>query len=63
MEFTVGDAARHANLTRKALRLYEARGLLANVARSQSGYQMYTEDDMRLPRFIAQTRALRRMGW
>lgn len=55
---TVGDAARRAQLTRKAVRLYEAQGLLPEVARSAAGYRLYTDDDVRLLRFIAQARAV-----
>jgi MerR family copper efflux transcriptional regulator len=58
MLFTVGEAARQAHLTRKAVRLYEARGLLDPVPRSSSGYRLYTDHDVRLLRFIAQARAL-----
>ena len=54
---TVGDAARRAQLTRKAVRLYEAQGLLPEVARSAAGYRLYS-DDVRLLRFIAQARAV-----
>jgi MerR family copper efflux transcriptional regulator len=58
MSITVGEAARRAHLTPKAVRLYEACGLLAPVARSTSGYRLYTDDDVRLLQFIARVRAL-----
>jgi DNA-binding transcriptional MerR regulator len=58
MELTVGEAARRANLTPKAVRLYEARGLLTAVARTHAGYRIYTDEDVRLLRFIAQARGL-----
>src|SRR5262245_14233621 len=58
MPFTVGEAARRANLTRKAVRLYEERGLLEPVIRSAAGYRLYTDHDVQILRFIAQTRAL-----
>lgn len=54
---TVGRAARRAGLTPKAVRLYEARGLLA-AQRTGSGYRLYSERDVELLRFIRQARAL-----
>lgn len=55
---TVGEAARRARLTPKAIRLYEARGLLPAVARTPAGYRLYSDDDVTLLRFIGQARAL-----
>jgi DNA-binding transcriptional MerR regulator len=55
---TVGQAARRAGLTAKAVRLYEARGLLPPAERTSSGYRCYTEHDIRLLRFIRQARDL-----
>ncbi|MDR0358714.1 MAG: MerR family transcriptional regulator [bacterium] len=55
---TVGHAARRAGLTPKALRLYEARGLLPPTRRSESGYRVYSEHDLEVLRFIRQARAL-----
>jgi DNA-binding transcriptional MerR regulator len=57
MTVTISEAARRTNLTPKAIRLYEARGLLT-VARSPSGYRTYTGDDLRLLRFVAQARTI-----
>jgi DNA-binding transcriptional MerR regulator len=56
--FTIGEAARRAGLTPKAVRLYEARGLLPPVERTQAGYRLYTEHDLRALRFIRQARAV-----
>jgi MerR family copper efflux transcriptional regulator len=55
---TIGEAARRAGLTRKAVRLYEASGLLPRVERTESGYRLYTEHDLRTLRFIRQARAV-----
>lgn len=55
---TVGRAARRAGLTPKAVRLYEARGLLPAAQRTGSGYRLYSERDVELLRFIRQARAL-----
>jgi MerR family copper efflux transcriptional regulator len=55
---TVGQAATRAGLTAKAVRLYEARGLLPPSERTSSGYRCYTEHDIQLLRFIRQARDL-----
>ena len=55
---TVGGAARRAGLTPKAVRLYEARGLLPAAQRSGSGYRLYAEHDVEVLKFIRQARAL-----
>jgi len=57
-QLTVGEVARRARLTPKAVRLYEARGLLGPVARNRAGYRVYGEDDVALLRFIGQARAV-----
>jgi MerR family copper efflux transcriptional regulator len=56
--FTIGEAARRTGLTRKAVRLYEARGLLPPVERTGTGYRRYSEHDLRALRFIRQARGL-----
>ncbi|MFD8501240.1 MerR family DNA-binding protein [Streptomyces sp. NPDC059687] len=55
---TIGQAARVAGLTRKAVRVYEAKGLLPQTERSLSGYRLYTADDVELLTFIRQARSL-----
>jgi MerR family copper efflux transcriptional regulator len=55
---TIGEAARRTGLTRKAVRLYEARGLLPPVERAESGYRLYTEHDLQALRFIREARAV-----
>ncbi|MCX5302729.1 heavy metal-responsive transcriptional regulator [Streptomyces sp. NBC_00160] len=55
---TIGQAAEAAGLTRKAVRVYEAKGLLPKAERSTTGYRLYTPDDVELLTFIRQARAL-----
>jgi MerR family transcriptional regulator, copper efflux regulator len=55
---TIGAAARRAGLTRKAVRLYEARGLLPPVERTKAGYRLFSEHDVQALRFIGQARAV-----
>lgn len=55
---TIGCAAGRAGLTPKAVRLYEARGLLPPASRTESGYRLYSGHDVEVLRFIRQARAL-----
>ncbi len=55
---TVGKAAQAAGLTPKAVRLYEARGLLPEAERTEAGYRTYTDDDITVLRFIGQAKTL-----
>src|SRR5712691_3488381 len=55
---TVGKAAQAAGLTPKAVRLYEAKGLLPEAERTEAGYRTYTDDDITVLRFIGQAKTL-----
>jgi DNA-binding transcriptional MerR regulator len=55
---TVGQAAQAAGLTRKAVRLYEERGLLPPAPRTMAGYRLYDQDDIDALTFIRRARAL-----
>ncbi len=57
-QMTVGEAARRAGLSAKALRLYEARGILPKASRTVSGYRLYSEEDVQLLRWVRGARAL-----
>jgi len=54
----IGDVAARSGLTRKALRLYEARGILPPATRTPSGYRRYPADVLGLLAFIGQARRL-----
>ncbi|HEY2985821.1 MAG TPA: MerR family transcriptional regulator [Jatrophihabitantaceae bacterium] len=54
----VSEAARLAGLTAKAVRFYEARGLIPPVARTSAGHRTYTVDDVRTLRFVRRAREL-----
>lgn len=53
----IGELARRTGTTPKALRLYEARGLLGTVARAGS-YRQYGEQDVVQVQLIRQAQAL-----
>lgn len=55
---TVGEVARAAGVSAKAVRLYEAKGLLPEADRSEAGYRLYTDDEVALLRFIRQAKTL-----
>jgi len=55
---TIGQAARRTGLSPKAIRIYEAKGLLEAADRTPSGYRTYTEDDLAVLRFIRQAKSL-----
>lgn len=56
--FTIGDAAKEAGVTTRAVRLYEAKGLLAAAERTESGYRVFTRDDVETLSFIRRGRRL-----
>lgn len=55
---TVGDAARRAGVSAKALRTWERAGLLPSAPRAEVGYRIYSEADLSTIRFVAQARRL-----
>ncbi|GAB3394209.1 heavy metal-responsive transcriptional regulator [Amycolatopsis echigonensis] len=56
--WTVGKAAEAAGLSAKAVRLYEAKGLLPPAERTAAGYRRYRDDDIAVLRFIRQAKTL-----
>ncbi|MFJ8630964.1 MerR family DNA-binding protein [Streptomyces sp. NPDC093568] len=57
-QLTIGQAARAAGLTRKAMRVYEAKGLLPAAERTTAGYRLYSQGDVELLTFIRRARTL-----
>jgi MerR family copper efflux transcriptional regulator len=58
MGLTIGQAAQAGGVTRKAVRVYEAKGLLAAADRTIAGYRLYDERDVELLTFIRRARTL-----
>ena len=54
----IGELARRSGSTVKAIRFYEAKGLLPRSARSPSGYRLYTESDLKRLAFIQRAKLL-----
>jgi MerR family copper efflux transcriptional regulator len=55
---TVGELARRTGLSIKAIRQYEALGLIYSAGRSESGYRLFDESALWCARVIRQLRAV-----
>lgn len=58
VKLTIGDAARAAGVSAKAVRLWEAKGLLPVLARTNAGYRLFTPADVAVLQFIRQAKSL-----
>lgn len=54
----IGEAAKQSGASRKALRLYEAAGILPAPRRTAAGYRVYSEPTLGLLAFIRQAQRL-----
>lgn len=54
----IGEAAKASGVTAKMIRHYESIGLLPAARRSESGYRLYGDQDVRVLQFIHRSRAL-----
>lgn len=54
----IGEVAMRSGLSRKALRLYQARGILPPARRPPSGYRTYPLEVVGVLHFVAQARRL-----
>src|SRR5215470_4273022 len=55
---TIGEVATRSGVSRKALRLYEARGIVSKPRRTPAGYRVYEADVLGVLHFVAQARRL-----
>src|SRR3989442_7835775 len=54
----IGEVAKRSGASRKALRLYEAAGILPAPRRTQSGYRVYSREALDLFAFVRQAQRL-----
>src|SRR5437899_6943057 len=57
-EMNIGAVSRLTGLSAKAIRFYEAAGLIPPARRNESGYRRYSEHDLRRLRLLRQLRLL-----
>jgi len=54
----IGELARRAGVSPRTVRFYEALGLLPPPRRSEGGYRLYGQEDLRRLRFVRRAREL-----
>ncbi|MGB6209341.1 MerR family DNA-binding protein [Mycobacterium sp.] len=55
---TIGDAAKSIGVSAKAIRIWEAKGLLPPAERTDAGYRLFSDHDIAILRFILRARTL-----
>ena len=59
---TIGELARIARMTPRAIRHYERLGLIQVPTRTASNYRLFDSDSVERARFIAKSRSLRQVN-
>ncbi len=51
-KYTIQEVTKKVNMPSSTLRFYESKGLLPKVDRTDSGYRLYTDDDIEILKLI-----------
>jgi len=54
----IGQLSARTGINNETLRFYEARGLMSEPRRSDAGYRLYTEEDVRKAEFIVRAKKM-----
>lgn len=57
-QLNIGDAAKASGVSAKMIRHYESIGLIGEARRTESGYRVYSGEDVRVLQFVHRARAL-----
>ena len=58
MKYTSGELAQHVGVNVETIRYYERRGLLTATSRRNSGYRVFTDNDVSRMKFIRGAKSL-----
>lgn len=54
----IGEAAKKSGVTAKLIRHYESIGIIAKASRTESGYRVYSQNDVHALEFVRRARSL-----
>ncbi|UOF01268.1 Cu(I)-responsive transcriptional regulator [Bdellovibrio reynosensis] len=57
-QMSIGDAAKISGVSDKLIRHYESIGIIPKAQRSESGYRIYSENDVHILSFVKRSRTL-----
>lgn len=57
-QMTVGEAARTVDVSSKAIRLWESKGLIPEATRTEAGYRLFSDTDLAKLSFIRHAKTL-----
>lgn len=58
MSYQISEFAKQCNVNKETIRYYEGKGLIQKHSRQETGYRLYTEEDVRRVKFIKRLQKL-----